>query len=67
MEHLPAGLGAQCDMVAVLDRPVQDLRKVDAIRSDDNPAQVAAEEMVQTNVVAMSGGGQAHEMVLTGG
>lgn len=53
-------------MVAVLDGPVQDLRKVDAIRSDDNPAQVVAEEMLQTNVVARSGGGQAHVMVLTG-
>lgn len=53
-------------MVAVLIGPVQDLRKVDAIRSDDNPAQVAAEEVLQTNAVAMSGGGQAHVMVLTG-
>lgn len=53
-------------MVAVLDRPVQDLRKVDAIRSDDNPAQVAAEEMMQTNVVAMPGDEQAHVRVLTG-
>lgn len=53
-------------MVAVLDGPVQDLRMVDAIRSDDNPAQVAVGEVLQTNVMARSGGGQAHVMVPIG-
>ena len=52
-------------MVAVLDGPVQNLRGVDAIRSDDNLAQMAAEEVL-TDVAAMSEGAQTHVMVLTG-
>ena len=53
-------------MVAVLDGSVQKLRGVDATRSDDNPAQMAAEEVLQTSVAAMSEGGQTHVTVLTG-